>query len=138
MERQHQKDENPIVGIAALIAVGAMMDYMNNESRNIIKAIEWYHWLASGALQANVAATMPTLNTIAGGFIVVAAGIVLIRMAGSKMSEAKEATAPAQTDEPFDKAASLARKQLASAVGPTVGLPKRRSGLMRKGARLVR
>ena len=44
---EKQQDPGLITGIAGLLAVGAAMDYMSNEGRNIAKAIEWYHWLRS-------------------------------------------------------------------------------------------
>lgn len=44
---EKQQDPGPVAGIAGLLVVGAAMDYMRNEGRNIAKAIEWYHWLRS-------------------------------------------------------------------------------------------
>lgn len=153
---EKQQDPGLITGIAGLLAVGAAMDYMSNEGRNIQKAIEWYHWLSSLDLittPAEIAAQQSVAPAVVGtglsplaqlgvivGFIVVGA-VVVLALGIKARGGGKNATAQAQTsppDEPFDKAASLARKQLASAVGPTVGLPKQRTSLVRKGARLVR
>lgn len=90
---EKQQDPGLITGIAGLLAVGAAMDYMSNEGRNIQKAIEWYHWLSSLDLittPAEIAAQQSVAPAVVGtglsplaqlgvivGFIVVGAVVVL-------------------------------------------------------------
>ncbi len=149
-----KKDDMPDWLAIPLIGIGLAIWYAWQSPENYKQVMDWVNvaadiikWATEPQADIPVQAAAPAIVSTglsAIGQIGFLIGIVMIAFAviatfSGKLGGKKDSTLQGSpTDEPFDKAASLARKQLASAVGPVVGPPKQRTSLLRSGSRLVR